>query len=227
MPRAPIVRPPRIAVWLIELFASAEQVEAIHGDLLEDFSVIASRSGISAARRWYWKQSLKSVTHLIWTGYRTAPWLIPLAIGGICVFRLTLNLPTRVVCGIVFSIPGYYKTHWIPWTFWVNYGVAIGTLVWEALIGCLIGLVAKGKETIATATLGALGIAIFTIPYLFWFAWYVAHWPSSYTRPSGSPAFTFGMVILINAFGHSVMPVIGGGIVRRFRSTAARRPSSA
>ena len=227
MSRAPVVQPPRIAVWLIELFASEKQVEPIHGDLLEDFSVIASRSGMPAARRWYWKQSLKSVAHLIWTGYRTAPWLIPLAIAGICVLRLTLNLPTRVVCGIVFSIPGYYKTHLIPWTFWVNYGVAVGTLVWEMLVGCSIGLVARGKEIVATATLGVVGIAIFTIPHLIWFAWYVAHWPSSYARPSGSPAFTLGMVALINTFGHSIMPVIGGVIVRRFRLTAARRPSSA
>ena len=224
--QAPFAQPPRVATWLVGLFTPDEQLESIPGDLLEEFSSLASKSGVASARRWYWKQSVKSVAHLIWTGYRTAPWLIPVAIGGLCVLELTRNLPTWAVCGVLFRIPGYYEAHFIPWTFWVNYGIAIGTLVWEVLVGCLIGLVARGKEIVATATLGVLGIAIFTIPYLIWFSGFVAHWPS-YAQLNISAAFTLGFSILINALGGSIMPVVGGGIVRRIRLSAALRAWSA
>jgi hypothetical protein len=44
------VQPPRIAVWLISLFALAAEAESILGDLLEEFSVLASKSGMPSAR---------------------------------------------------------------------------------------------------------------------------------------------------------------------------------
>jgi len=40
-PQAYFLRPPRIAVWLISLFAPAEEAESILGDLLEEFSHLA------------------------------------------------------------------------------------------------------------------------------------------------------------------------------------------
>jgi hypothetical protein len=38
--------PPRIATWLVDLFASDEQAESITGDLIEGFSEQASKSGL-------------------------------------------------------------------------------------------------------------------------------------------------------------------------------------
>jgi len=43
-------QPPRGAVWLIELFTPYEQAESIPGDLLEEFSDLASKSGVAYAR---------------------------------------------------------------------------------------------------------------------------------------------------------------------------------
>lgn len=40
------LRPARLAAWLVELFASAEQAESILGDLHEEFSDVASKSGM-------------------------------------------------------------------------------------------------------------------------------------------------------------------------------------
>ena len=73
--RAPFVRPPRIAVWLVDLFTPNKQSESIPGDLLEEFSEHASKSGVASARRWYWRQSVKTVARLIATGFLVAPWL--------------------------------------------------------------------------------------------------------------------------------------------------------
>lgn len=57
----PLPRPPRLGTWLVELFASAEQAESILGDFHEEFSDVVSKSGVLAARRWYWRQINDSI----------------------------------------------------------------------------------------------------------------------------------------------------------------------
>ena len=74
------VQPPRFAVWLLSLFAPDEDAESILGDLFEEFSLLASKSGVPFARRWYWRQTLKTVLQLAGLGFRTAPWLTTAAI---------------------------------------------------------------------------------------------------------------------------------------------------
>lgn len=66
--KAHIFRPPVIAVWLVGFFTPDKQTEAIQGDLVEEFSRLASASGVAAARRWYWRQSINTVAHLMGTG---------------------------------------------------------------------------------------------------------------------------------------------------------------
>lgn len=60
--QAHFVRPPRTATWLVNLFTPADAGESILGDLFEEFSHIASNSGVAVARRWYWRQSVKTPT---------------------------------------------------------------------------------------------------------------------------------------------------------------------
>jgi hypothetical protein len=48
--QADFLQPPRIAVWLVNLFTPAEQAESIPGDLLEEYSRLASKSGVAFAR---------------------------------------------------------------------------------------------------------------------------------------------------------------------------------
>ncbi len=61
MSQAPFVQPPRIAVWFVDLFIPYEQAESIPGELLEEFSDLASKSGLVSARRWYWRQTAKTI----------------------------------------------------------------------------------------------------------------------------------------------------------------------
>ncbi len=68
------IQPPPIAVWLINLFTPPEEEESIVGDLLEEFSQLASKSGVDTARSWYWRQTVKSIVHLFGAGFRVAPW---------------------------------------------------------------------------------------------------------------------------------------------------------
>jgi hypothetical protein len=85
------VQPPLIAVWLIRLFAFAEGAESILGDLLEEFSLLASKSGVSTARNWYWRQTIKTVPRLAGFAFRTAPWAIVTAVVGGLVLRFLVG----------------------------------------------------------------------------------------------------------------------------------------
>jgi hypothetical protein len=76
------VQPPSWAVWLVNLFTPAEEAESIQGDLLEEFSHIASKAGVAAARSWYWRQTVKTVAYLSVTGFRIAPWSSAAAVVG-------------------------------------------------------------------------------------------------------------------------------------------------
>lgn len=67
MSQASFVQPPRIAAWLVDLFTPVKQAESIPGDLLEEFLDLTSKLGVARARRWYWRQSLKTIAHLIGT----------------------------------------------------------------------------------------------------------------------------------------------------------------
>ena len=42
-----VVQPPRLAMWLLTLFALDDAAEHILGDLLEEFTRLASKSGVS------------------------------------------------------------------------------------------------------------------------------------------------------------------------------------
>jgi hypothetical protein len=77
MTKPSFVQPPRFAVWLVNLFTPYEQAESIPGDLLEEFSELALKSDGAFARRWYWRQSVKTIGHLIGCGFRSVPWLEP------------------------------------------------------------------------------------------------------------------------------------------------------
>jgi hypothetical protein len=82
MTKSSLAQPPRLAVWLMSLFTTHEQSETILGDLLEESSDLALRSGGTFARRWYWRQSLRTTAHLIGAGFRVAPWQIAGAVVG-------------------------------------------------------------------------------------------------------------------------------------------------
>jgi hypothetical protein len=81
--------PPPIAEWLVSLVASPEQTATILGDLHEEFSAIVSRSGAAPARCWYWRQSMRTMTHLIASQVRHAPKeTAAFAIGGFALYIL-------------------------------------------------------------------------------------------------------------------------------------------
>jgi hypothetical protein len=96
MSQSPFVRPRRIAGWFVDLFIPNEQAGSIPGELLEEFSNVASKSGLASARRWYWRQSAKTI--LIGTGFREASWLmIGTVLGGFLLLEFSTSNLQRMV----------------------------------------------------------------------------------------------------------------------------------
>jgi putative ABC transport system permease protein len=53
--------PPRLALWILRWRLSAEDREFAIGDLEEEFLDRVEREGLARARRWYWRQALRSL----------------------------------------------------------------------------------------------------------------------------------------------------------------------
>jgi hypothetical protein len=208
--RGYVLQPPRIAVWLVNLFIPADDAESILGDLLEEFSHLASKSGVVVARGWYWRQTVKTITHLIGSGFCGAPWsTIAAVVGGFLLLRFISGLPERAIFAVLHRYR-VFDHHFNTYVFFATDGIAIGHVIASLFVGCIVALAAKGREMIATMTLGLIlcamaGAASFVLvarghhSFLPWMLpWYFADW--------------FAIVI-------------GGAIVRTRRSAATPLPS--
>jgi hypothetical protein len=209
--QAYFLQPPRIAVWLVNLFTPAEEAESIPGDLLEEYSHLASKSGVAFARRWYWRQTVKTIAHLVGIGFRIAPWSTAAAVvGGFLLLRFGSGLPEKAIFA---GLHRYrvFENHFNAYVFFATDGIAIGHVIASMFVGCVVALAAKGREIVATMTLGLVlcamtGAASLVLVarghglILWMLPWYFADW--------------FAIVI-------------GGVIVRESRSAMSRRPSGA
>jgi hypothetical protein len=160
------VRPPRIAVWLVNLFISAEEEESIPGDLLEEFSHLASKSGAAFARSWYWRQTVKTIAYLAGNGFGIAPWSTAAAVvGGFLLLRFISGWPEQAIAAVV-NRSSFYEHHFNAYMFWMTDGIDIGHIIVAALVGSMVALAARGREMIATMTL-ALILAVLVVAAAF------------------------------------------------------------
>jgi hypothetical protein len=213
---APCARPPRIAVWLVDLFASENQAESILGDLLEEFSDLASKSGVVSARRWFWRQSVKTVAHLAGAGLRAAP---SSTAGTVLIGLLLLwfgsGLPERTIVAILRTQTPYSNLHYDFYVWMMTRGIPIVRVVESLLIGSIVAALAKGREMVVTITLSLVRGA--SIAWLFFlFVRMAPHRPEVVFLWS----FLFECVVNLTAI------VIAGAIVRKVRSASARRLSA-
>jgi hypothetical protein len=220
MPQAPFVHPPRIAVWFVDLFIPNKQAESIPCELLEEFSDLASKSGLVSARRWYWRQSAKTIVGLIGAGFRGAPWLmVGTVLGGFLLLDFsTSNLQKAIIAVILFishHVTPYYDSNEVATHFFcLRIGVLIGSLLEALIIGCIVGMATKGREMVGTIALSFVSFVMAAA--LFWMS-IAMHDP---VDPALFPA------IMVQQLSGSCMIVIGGVIVREIRSAKSRRLSA-
>jgi hypothetical protein len=207
-----IVQPPRIAVRLVNLFSSDKEAETIEGDLQEEYTHIASKRGAPFARRWYWRQTAKTIAHLAGTAYRTAPWSTTSAIAGGFLLR---RLAARFVEPAIFAVIDRYQIfehHFSTYKFLASTGIDIGHILVFLFVGCVVALGAKGREMVATMMLGFIFGAMAVVAVLVM------------VSRTGDDAFLWRLTwYVVDSFA----VVIGGGIIRTRRSTATVRSAVA
>jgi hypothetical protein len=206
------VQPPRIAVWLVSLFTPVGDVESIQGDLLEEFSQVASEKGIASARRWYWRQTVRTTAHLVGAGFRTAPWTITVVVAAGFLLRWSVSWLSdpAINRAIDAALDRYrlYEHDPQAYIFWLTSSMLVVRLIVNALIGVLVAVVAKGREMTATMTLGLIGVVLAIQAALLTVA------------KTGD----FGVLwTLPHTFAFSIMIVVAGATVRTYRSAATSR----
>jgi hypothetical protein len=225
MTEAELVQPPRVAVWLVALFTRAEQAESILGDLLEEFSQATSKSGVAFARRWYWRQAVKTIAHLIGAGFRAAPWsIVAAAVAGFFLLRFGLFIYGQAFEAVVdrFRLYAYLSdlgrqqpsvNVGAAYMFWITRGMLIGRVVVEMLVGGIVAAAAKEREMPATMALGLFLSVLGAAGGLMMVA------------KTGDYGFLF-LWVLPSVFTDAIAIVVGGAIVRLRRSAATTRLSA-
>jgi len=210
-------QPPRGAVWLIELFTPYGQAESILGDLLEEFSDLASKSGVAYARRWYRRQSVRTIVHLVRSGFRVAPWSIAgVVVGGVLLVQLGHAFAGSAIRTgseflnhhVVLHRPSHFDLFLV--TFLYNSGMYLCRLTVSMLIGCIIALACKSREMLATITVSL----VCSIQAVTGFWTFLHGWPDLPLKVLPP--------VLLYSFGGLFAIVIGGGIVQKYRFRSLR-----
>jgi hypothetical protein len=199
---------------LITLFTPPVEAESILGDLLEEFADLARKSGIAFARRWYWRQTAKSITHLIGTAFRTAPATFTAVVVGGFLLRWFISWVSdpaiKGAIDTVLSKYGYYEDP-LAYVFWLTNGILFTRLIVNALVGAVVAMIAKGREMAATTALALLGDVL-------------AIYASLLTLVNAGDAGV--LWTLPSTFLLSIAIVVAGAIVRIRRSDTTARLSA-
>jgi hypothetical protein len=212
-PQPRSVQPPTIAFWLISLFALAEEGESILGDLLEEFSLLASTSGVPWARNWYWRQTVKSIPRLAGLGFRTAPWMTAAAVvGGFMLRKLVAPLVGSVTFAMIERYQVFFEHHFRVYLFFASTGLDIEHLITFLLIGFIVALFARQREMVATSVLAFIWGAMALVGSIY------------AAIRSGNDAFLWRLAWY---FADSFVMVVAGAMVRTDRLAAKPRSSAA
>jgi hypothetical protein len=207
---ADFVQPPRLASWLLNLFTPPDGEESILGDLLEEFSLLASKSGVAFARRWYRRQAVKTIAHIFGTTFRVAPWsTASVVVGGFLLHRFVSGLPNRLLSAVTDEYLFYWSAHFQAYI-WILKGMWPAQLILSMFVGCMVAFVAKGREMVATMTIALVPFALIGAASV----WVATHG-------------VMGVAWMLWSCADPCAVVLGGAIVRMLRSRAKPLPSRA
>jgi hypothetical protein len=206
-------RPPRIAIWLVNLFSSKAHAESLLGDLHEEFSEAVSQLGLATARRWFWRHSLKSIAHLIAAGFRGAPGSLAGAVLLGFLLRVGLSNPEGIVVAVLRTQRPYSNLHYDFYVWMVTWGIPIVGVLESLSIGCVVAAVARGREIVATMTMSVAAAGFVALSFFL------------LQRQLPSPMPAPWPVLALN-FENCVAIALGGVLVRKIRSVSAHKLSA-
>jgi len=161
---------PRTAERILEaLGANTDFREAVIGDLAEELELRASLDGEHAARRWYWRESLRVAPHLLrdwWRGLsRTDVWYFARAVVGTMAATVVFEFALKMGTLWLGLYDGLFRRAasegFLP--------LAALMLVWTMLDGLFAGCVAARlgrRAPLATVLTVATAGALVMIPVL-------------------------------------------------------------
>jgi hypothetical protein len=203
--------PPRIAVWLVDLCALPDQSETILGDLSEEFTSIATNDGAAAARRWYWRQAMKTSAGLLLGQVQQGPWpLLAIALAG-------WYLPPIYGMAIQRGV-GAIHARWQvysyidAYSFWLLYGVLVRTVIVPMFAGWLVATAIRQRPIVAALVLALSGALNNLVPLVLrtWRA--MPYWP---THPFLARADRMFFVELFTLTSLAFMAALAGAVIAR------------
>lgn len=126
--------PPSLAIWLAALRVDEQEREFALGDLEEDFRAMAATRGAAAARRWYWRQAIRTLA----AGRPNLPTYQPTNDS-----KRHPSHMTNVLRDLVFSFralrraPGAAAAAILTYALGIGATVAIFSVAWPALVAPL------------------------------------------------------------------------------------------
>jgi hypothetical protein len=208
-----IIRPPRVALWVVDLFASSTHAEPLLGDLHEEFAGLVATSGVAAARRWFWRQT-KTIRHLFGAAFRSAPWsIVGGVLLGLLLRRVGLSNPGSVVEVILRMQQPYSNLHYDFYVWLITWSIEIVGVIQSVLVGCAVAAVAKGREIVATIAMVAVSAVLVALSFCLLLRQLPPNLPVPWP------------VLALNLEGWIAI-CLGGVLVRKFRTLSANRHST-
>jgi hypothetical protein len=203
------VSPPHAAAWLIRLFADAEEAELILGDLSEEFSRLASESGDALARRWYWRQALKSLPHLVVSAFRMSPWLTTAAVAAGFLLRRQIGPLVEPATFALIDKFGIYQNHFTLYRFLASTALDIEHAISFFFVGCFVALLARKREMAPAVALAIVYAAMALVASV------------NFVIRGGD----YGYLLRLSwYFTDSLAVVLGAALVRTLRPDLGGRP---
>ena len=189
-----------------------ECAEGVLGDLEEEFGGRLVQSGHPAARRWYWRQAVRTNVHLFWGSVRTAPWSTTgLALASFIVAQLLYGVMSVLVGRLVSNLP----IHDYDASVWSWRAAALVRFVAIPLaLGWSMAVIVRGREMVVAV----LVVSVLAVPIVWSVTISVArYWSLAHELPGFWLMFKFAQM------GTFPLGLLAGGMLRRIQQMRAAR----
>jgi hypothetical protein len=200
--------PPHGATRLLSFFVPIERGETIIGDFFEEFFALTEKGGIDAARRWYWRQTAKTI---LAHGRAHVLVLLFSVIGGWWLTGWSTRWSVHEM-QTVLDTQQMYQSHPSLYLFLLKFPLELGRVLICTAIGVLIALIARKVEMAAVVSLALVQMALFVVAAVVpmagrgeWLSWFLfmGFWNTAC----------------------AIAMIAGGAIVRHYRSRTMDEPT--